>query len=78
MFTQYLHKLFNYLYWLLFFSISFVIVWGADKSFDLSDEGFTMLMYNPNQEWISRTNPFFYMVGNFFNTFHPDIFSSES
>lgn len=74
MFTQYLHKLFNYLYWLLFFSISFVIVWGADKSFDLSDEGFTMLMYNPNQEWISRTNPFFYMVGNFFNTFHPDIF----
>jgi hypothetical protein len=59
--------------WGLFVFMMAILVWGMDKGFDFSDEGFSMLSLTKGQEQGMEIRPFFMLFQKLFSVFSPGV-----
>jgi hypothetical protein len=59
--------------WILLGIAFAIIIWGMNKGFDLSDEGFNMLLFTHGQECAIKYMPFYSIFNNIFQGFKPGI-----
>jgi hypothetical protein len=72
-FTNYFFKFFNTILWLIYICLISIIVWGINKGFDLTDEGFFALLTIQNQEDFFKIIPIFKIIGKITTVFNPGI-----
>jgi hypothetical protein len=61
--------------WILFAVTISTIIWGINKGFDFSDEGFNMLSYTYGQEQSVVVRSYYPVFGNLFHYFKPGVLS---
>ena len=66
-------KIFISLLWVLFGFTLCMIIWGMNKGFDFSDEGYFMLLYSDGQECTLQHITFFYLLRDIFGGLNPGI-----
>lgn len=59
--------------WLLFISMMVVLVWGMNKGFDFSDEGFSLLSLTNGQEQGMEIMPVYVVLQKLFSAFNPGV-----
>ena len=65
--------IFTAILWIIFALLIGVIIWGIDKGFDFSDEGYNMLSLLKNQEDVWRFRPIYPLIAKLTYVFNPGI-----
>ncbi len=66
-------KIINFILLLILIFILAIILWGVNKGFDITDEGFTMLLYKYPQEYTFNVTNFHILGSKLFAWLNPDI-----
>jgi len=70
---NWLYKLFLAIFWVIFAIIFSVIVWGLNKGFDFTDEGFCTLAFSKGQEDVWCFLPIYSLISKLTSIFDPGI-----
>jgi hypothetical protein len=73
MMQQAINSVLAVIIWGLFVFMMAILVWGMDKGFDFSDEGFSMLSLTNGQEQGMEIRPFFVLFQKLFLVFSPGV-----
>lgn len=73
MMQQAINSVLAVIIWGLFVFMMAILVWGMDKGFDFSDEGFSMLSLTKGQEQGIEIRPFFVLFQKLFSVFSPGV-----
>src|ERR1035437_4112999 len=68
-----IYKIFISLLWLMASIVLCIIVWGLNKGFDFTDEGFNMLSFSKNQEDVWNFRPIYPLLCKLAGAFDPGI-----